>query len=242
MKIYLLKRRGKLSKENEKNGRVRKISLYLMYHFGPDQKREYEFLDLFLYDKPKNQIEKDHNKQTLQLAETLKAKKVIEAQTTAHGFISKVKSKICFVAYFKTLVDKKDSTGNHGNWVSTYRHLVKFTEGKTVPLETVDDRFLEGFKEYLLLNARKKGINGGKLNRNSASSYFNKVRAALREAFHQKMIKENPAIRTKSIKGQDSHREYLTIEELQILAKAECKVPILKTLLLASAVTGIQIQ
>ncbi len=238
MKIYLLKRRGKLSKENEQKGRVRKTSLYFMYHFGPNQKREYEFLDLFLFDKPKNQIEKDHNKQTLQLAETLKAKKIIEAQTTAHGFISKVKSKICFVSYFKTLVNKRDSTGNYGNWLSAYRHLVKYTEGKSIPLETVDDRFLEGFKEYLLLGSTKRGSATNKLNRNSASSYFNKVRAALREAFQQKMIMENPAMRIKAIKGQDSHREYLTIEELQILAKAECKVPVLKKLLLASAVTG----
>jgi integrase len=240
MKIYLLKRRGQLSKENEQKGRVRKISLYLMYHFGANQKREYEFLDLFLYDKPKNQNEKDHNKQTLQLAETIKAKKTIESQTTAHGFISKVKSKICFVAFFKTLVDKKDSTGNYGNWLSAYRHLLKYSQGKIIPLETVDDRFLEGFKEYLLLYAKKRGNVNQRLNRNSASSYFNKIRAALREAFQQKMILENPAMRIKTIKGQDSHRAYLTIEELQILAKANCKVPVLKQLLLASAVTGLR--
>lgn len=240
MKIYLLKRRGQLSKESELKGRIRKISLYLMYNLGPNQKREYEFLDLFLYDKPKNQIEKDHNKETLQLAETIKAQKIIEAQSTAHGFISKVKSKVCFVEYFKTLVDKKDSTGNYGNWLSTYRHLVIFTEGRIVPLKTVDDRFLEDFKEYLMHRANKRGNDKVKLNKNSASSYFNKVRAALREAFQQKMIQENPAMRIKSIKGQESHREYLTIEELQILAKAECKVPVLKCLLLASAVTGLR--
>src|ERR1035437_8452265 len=92
MKIYLLKRKRQLSKENHEKGKSIKISFYFMYHFGPGQKREYEWLDLFLYDKPKNQIQKDHNKITWQLAETIKAKKMVDDQTTAHGFISKVKS------------------------------------------------------------------------------------------------------------------------------------------------------
>ena len=240
MKIYLLKRKGQLSKENHEKGRSIKISLYLLYHFGPGQKREYEWLDLFLYDKPKNQIQKDHNKQTWQLAETIKAKKMVDDQTTAHGFISKIKSRICFVAYFKTLVDTKESTGNYGNWLSTHGHLVEFTKGRLVPLETVDERFLESFKEYLLTCKVRRGKGLTKLNKNSASSYFNKVRAALRNAFKDKMIKDNPALRVKCITGQSTHRQFLTIEELQHLAKTECKLPVMKKMLLVSALTGLR--
>lgn len=114
MKIYLLKRRGQLSKESELKGRSRKISLYFAYHFGPNQKRECEWLDLQLFDKPKNQIEKDHNKQTLQLTENIRAKRMLDEQSTSHGFISRVKSRMCFIAFFKALVDKKyESIGNH---------------------------------------------------------------------------------------------------------------------------------
>ena len=240
MKIYLLKRKGKVSAENIKNGKSRKVSLYLMYHFGPGQKREYEWLDLFLYDKPKNQIQKDHNKQTWQLAETIKAKKMVDDQTTAHGFISKIKSRVCFVAYFKSLVDTKESTGNYGNWLSTHGHLVEFTKGRLVPLETVDERFLESFKEYLLTCKVRRGKGLTKLNKNSASSYFNKVRAALRNAFKDKMIKDNPALRVKCITGQSTHRQFLTIEELQKLAKTECKLPLMKKMLLVSALTGLR--
>lgn len=242
MRIYLLKRKGKLSKESEQKGRSTKISLYLMYHFGAGQKREYEFLNLYLYDKPKNQIEKDHNKQTYQLAETIKAKRLIDAQTSAHGFISRVKSRLCFVAYFKKLVDKKESDGNRGNWRSTYQHLLTFTNNKELPLEKVDERFLETFKDYLLScqSIKGKGNSTIKLNRNTALSYFNKVRAALREAYNHKLIKENPATRVKCIKGQDTHREFLTLEELQQLAQTDCELPVLKKLFLTSALTGLR--
>gem|GEM_PF-2604369 len=44
------------------------VSLYLMYYHGSNKKREYEFLDLFLYYKPNSSLQKQHNKETLQLA------------------------------------------------------------------------------------------------------------------------------------------------------------------------------
>src|SRR5262249_50944472 len=86
MKIYLLKRKGQ--------GKSRKVSLYLVYHYSTNQKREYEFLDLFLYKNAKTNLEKDHNKETLTLAETIKAQKIIDSQSRAHGIVSNVRGKI----------------------------------------------------------------------------------------------------------------------------------------------------
>jgi integrase len=241
MKIYLLKRKAKLSKESIEIGKVKKTSLYLMYHFASDVKREYEWLNLYLYEKPKNQIEKDHNKQTLQLAETIKSKRILDAQSTSHGFISTVKSKICFLAFFRKLVDKKyESEGNHGNWLSTYNHLVNFTNGKELPIERVDERFLEAFKDYFVQCKSRKGNTEKKLNKNSAVSYFNKVRAALKEAYQQRLIKENPTTRVKGIKGQSTHREFLTFEELEKLAVTPCDLPVMKLAFLTSTMSGLR--
>lgn len=49
-----------------------------------------------------------------------------------------------------------------------------------MPLERVDENFLESFKEYLLNCYSIKGKDKTKLNPNTCVSYFNKVRAALR--------------------------------------------------------------
>ena len=54
------------------------------------------------------------------------------------------------------------------------------------------------------------------------------------------MIKENPAPRVKSIKGQDSHREFLTFEELQKLAVTPSEDPLQKSLFLTSALCGLR--
>jgi integrase len=215
--------------------------LYLVFDYGKDQKRDYEFLKLHLYEKPKNNIEKEHNKETLQLAEAIKAKRILDVQSTSHGFVSNVKCKIGFLAYFKSLVDKKfDSRGNHDNWLSTYRHLYDFMKGNDVPLERVDERFLESLKEYLLSCKTRKTNRETILNQNTVLSYYNKIRAALREAYNNKMIKDNPATRVKSVKLIDSHREFLAFEELQQLAATECEIPILKKAFLFSALTGLR--
>ena len=207
-----------------------------MYHYGQGKKREYEFLNLFLYEKPTTQIERDHNKQTKQLAESIVAKRRLDAQSSHHGFVSSVKSKIGFLAFFKSVVDKKfDSTGNHGNWKSTYEHLLKYCDGKDVWLENVDERFLEGFKTHLLSCRTRKGKSAMKLHANSILSYFSKVRAAMKEAFQQRLIKENPVARLKPMKAADTHREFLTLEELNALAQTPCDPPILKQAFLFSA-------
>ena len=241
MKIYLLKRQSKVSKESEKMGRVKKTTLFLVFHFGSGKKREYENLNLFIYEKPKNQLEKDHNKETLQLAETIKAKRILDAQATTHGFVSSVKSKTCFLLYFKQMVEKKyDSIGNHGNWLSTYQHLHEFTRGNSIQIDKIDDVFLEKLKEYLLTCKIRKGNGLHKLNRNTAMSYFNKVRASLKEAYNSKMIKENPAARVKCIKGQEVSREFLTSDELNKLAATPCEDRILGKAFLFGAVTGLR--
>jgi integrase len=79
-----------------------------------------------------------------------------------------------------------------------------------------------------------------KLTPNSASLYFNKVRAAIREAYQKKMIKENPCSRVKGIKGQETRRQYLTLEELQKLATTPCSIEKLKQSFLFSALTGLR--
>jgi len=103
-------------------------------------------------------------------------------------------------------------------------------------LERIDEDFLEGFKEYLGQNVSRRGE--GKISANSTSSYFNKVRSAICEAYQKKMIKDNPCNRVKGIKGEETRRQYLTLEELQKMAATPCNIEKLKQSFLFSALTG----
>jgi integrase len=236
-----MKRNGQLSKKNAEKGKPKMNSLFLMYHDTDRKTRNYEFLQLYLYDKPKNETEKLHNKETSHLAEAIKAKRTLDMQSRRHGFVSSSKGKIGFLQYFKTLVNKRfEVSGTHGNWSSTYKHLQQFCKGKDINIDTVDDLFLESFKDYLLTQKISHKQKNSKISQNTALSYFNKVKTALKEAYQSKMIKENPIVGVKGIKEKETNRQYLTLEELQKLAKTDCYYPIMKDAFLFSALTGLR--
>ncbi|MBW4360661.1 tyrosine-type recombinase/integrase [Flavobacterium taihuense] len=239
MKIYLSVRKGQQSKKNAEKGKPKMNSLFLMYHDEENKKRTYEFLRLYLYDKPKNNLEKDHNKETQFLAETIRAQKILELQSRKHGFVSSVSGKVGFLVYFKQMVDTKcEINGTWGAWLSTYKHLNTFCKGKDIQISKVDDFFLENFKLFLLTN--KISSRKGKLSQNTALSYFNKVRTSLKEAYQTKMIVENPTDRVKSIKEKETNRQYLVLEEIQKLVKTECDYPIMKNAFIFSCLTGLR--
>jgi integrase len=201
-------------------------------------KRKTEKLDISVFDKPTTREERETNKTNKQLAEAIRAKRLVEIQNKKYGFDDTQKLQSSFPDYFKKQVEERKRTGSYGNWLSAYQILVKFLNGKDLTFEEVDTNFLEKFKKHLL-EARITKSNT-RLAHNSALSYFNKVKAALNQAFDDKIIQDKVGQRVKSIKEQDTHREHLTLEELKKLIDADCEIQILKNAFLFSAATGLR--
>lgn len=235
MKVFLRQR-----KQTKKGT----ISLYLEIYKGtsqmPDGKtkpiRDYEYLNLYLIDNPSNPIDKQQNKENLKLAESIKAKRELEIKNGVYGFTNDFKKNTNFIEYFKSLVNKKESKGNLGNWYSTLIHLENFA-GSNATFKDIDLQFSERFKEYLN-KAKKK--DGKPLSNNSKASYFAKFRACLNEAVKEKIIISNPAIETGNFKAIESQREYLTLDEVKKLVQTECRYDVLKRAFLFSCLTGLR--
>lgn len=239
MKVYLRIRKGQLSELNKQKGKARMNTFYLKYYDEETKECTYESLKLQIYDKPKNFVEKQHNKETILLAEAVRSEKILEIQSGRFGFVSSSSGKIGFLAYFEKMVEKKyDVNGTYGNWKSAFKHLVNYCKGKEIQISKVDEVFLEGFKDYLL--NEKISDKGGKLGQNTALSYFNKIRTALKEAHRGRLISENPVLRVRGIKEEETNRQYLTLEEIQSLAQTECDNPLIKRAFLFSCMTGLR--
>src|SRR5690606_2801764 len=130
------------------------------------------------------------------------------------------------LSFFKQLADdRRESKGNHGNWDSTYKHLVNYCNPSTT-FKDIDAEFIEGFKDYLVKNVKSK--SGQSLSANSASSYFSKLKVAMKAAFKDKIINDDPATRVTGITPLETKREYLTMEEVKRLMKTECRYEVLK--------------
>lgn len=216
-------------------------SLFLDCYF-PNQKpnRIKEYLKMYIFTEPKGFQEKEHNKKTLVLAESIKAKRTLELQHEKHGFSHLIRNNlnINFITYFQEQTEmRNENTGNYGNWDGTLKHLIRYS-GEHVLFGDLDAKWLEGFKDYLKNKARIKSSQP--LSQNSCYSYYNKVRACLKQAVKDKIILYNPAIEITGFKQGETKREFLTLEELKAIIKVECEIPMLKTAFIFSCLTGLR--
>ncbi len=237
MKVHLRKR-----KQSKKGA----ISLYLEIYKGtkttPEGKtkvlRDYEYLNLYLTDKPKTPIERQQNKDILKLAESIKAKREIEIKNGLYGFSDNFKQNVNFTDYFKDLIEKrKKSIRTQKGWNSTLNHFINFA-GEEILFKEIDKKFCQSFKNYLTDTVKKS--NGLPLSSSSITEYFNKFQTALNQAVRENIISFNPARDVKIKKAESSKREYLTFEELKAIAKTDCRNDVLKRAFLFSCLTGLR--
>lgn len=203
-----------------------------------------EFLGLYIVDNAKNALDKVQNKNVLQRAEQIRQirENNLNKPEIYHEFEKaqlrlKELGEADFVAYFKKLADKRASS-NHDNWMSAYNYLTAYA-GEHLPFSKVDEPFCEGFKEYLLTTKSVRS-DKVKLAQNSAQSYFNKFKATLKQAFKDGFLPNNLNEKIAQIKTKETHRNFLTIEELNILVQKDCPNQLLKRAALFSALTGLR--
>jgi len=203
-----------------------------------------EFLKMYLFDKAKNPIDKQHNKETLQLAEQIRQKRENhlnkpEIYTGYEKEQLKIKERgeQNFVEYFKSLADKRKAS-NHDNWLSAYNYLETFTKGN-LKFTDLNEKFCNEFKNYLLTTKSNKSKKVT-LAQNSAVSYFNKLKAALKQAYKDGYLSSDLNSKIQPVKQAETQRNFLTIEELNSLVKTECSNPLLKRAAIFSALTGLR--
>lgn len=230
-----------LRQKELKNGLM---SLYLDY-YPPIRKNDgkltrREFLNRTIYKKPQNAEEKRINKENLNFANLLRLKREKGILNEQDGIFDSTNKKMDFLKYFNSLIEKRqEDIGKQDNHLGALHYLQAFTNGKCIMGE-INESFCNRFKNYLLNAERLNTVRGLKLAQNSAASYFNKFRAAVTQAFDERLINDNPLKHVKGIEQKESKREFLTQEELQKLVQTDCDLPIIKTACLFSALTGLR--
>lgn len=223
------------------------ISLYLDIYIGG--KRKYEFLKLYLIPE-KTREDKEKNRQTMQLANSIKSKRIVEYQNGEFGFKSAYKPDTLFFDYYKAMCEKRhgnpESRGNWGNWFSCLHHLKKYEKNEKITFEDITPEWVQGFHDYLDNEAcawthdYRKKLKDKPLARNSKLSYFNKLRACLNQAFEDRIIPINPCRGIDNFKAEEGTRMYLTIDEVRKLAQTDCEYPRIKDAFLFSCLTGLR--
>lgn len=152
------------------------------------------------------------------------------------------RSQCNFIEYFKVEIDRRHKVNSESiriNWNRVYELLKIFAKGDVILFSDIDLKLLEDFKQFML-TAPQGGKKKGTVSRNTAVTYFSIFKAALKQAFIDGYLTIDLSAKVKGIPEQESRREYLTMEELNILAATPCDKPIIKRAALFSALTGMR--
>jgi len=232
-----------LKKKKLKSG---KISLYIEFYKGSTtledgvqkHNRDFEYLKLYLYESPNNPQEKKENKEALELAEKILAIKKADYIQGRHSIKNSNKSKLSFFVYFERLMKERfEQKNNYDNWDASFKHLQGYCN-KNVTFEDIDEDFIRGYKKYLEFEAKTK--SNTLLAQNSKYTYYNKFKAAIRQAHEEGYLDKNYLRSVKGFEQGETQREYLTFSELKSLANSHCKYPILKKAFIFSCLTGLR--
>lgn len=224
-----------------------RISLYLDIYLNG--KRTYEYLHLYL-EQGTSRTVKEKNRQTLQFAEAVCAKRIVELRNGEYGFKSQYATHTRFFDYYRALCQKRfnttESRGNWGNWYSCLHHLRKYEKNENITFADITPEWVQGFRDYLDKEAcawshdYRNKIKDKPLARNTKASYFNKLCACLNQAFEERIIEFNPIRGVERFKAEEGTRMYLTIDEVKLLAQTECDYPRIKDAFLFSCLTGLR--
>lgn len=236
MKIYL-------RKKVNANG---KTSLFLEYYLGYSKdikgrikhKRKYQFLDIQIHTEPKNQKQRNENKDLLEVANNILKKKQIEGLSSDFEITPDDKLKKNFIEYFQESIEKrnyKDSTLKA--FEITLKHLIDYCNPDTTTFKNIDYNFITGFMNYL---DKLVIFDNQRLKNNSKRLYFNAFKTIILQAYRNGIFKKNPLLNIKGYSLQDTEKIYLTVEEIQKLNDTECNKPLLKRAFLFSCFTGLR--
>ena len=198
------------------------VSLYLDIY--QREKRTYEYLHLYLSPDRKD---KELNRQTLSLAESICAKRLVELRNGEFGFKPPVS--VCLFDYVQTIIQtKKGSTRRRYEALSAILHA--YTK-PSMMLADITPAWFSGFVAYI----QKRGYAP-----NTLAVYTSTLRYIINQAHRDGLIPTNPIAGIKGIGYEETNRIYLTIDEVRMLAQTPCPNEVTKRAFLFGCLTGLR--
>lgn len=200
-----------------------------------------EFLGEHIYDKPKNEIEKVHNKTTLEFADVIRAKRLMQLRDKEFGLKENVSFETDFIQFYDSIVEEYYNEGtksNHASWKSSLKYFTEFA-GTKLPSTLLTEEHVIKYRKFLLeTNSLKTKTQ--KLSVNTASAYYKNFVMVLKKAYKKNILTKNLAEDVRFIKEEETYREYLSENELEILWSTNCDFVKVKHMAFLAVFTGLR--
>lgn len=220
------------------------LSIYLDIY--KDGKRVYEFLKLYLLPETgKDKVEcKRKNKETKEVANLIKAQRILDIKNGMAGIESKSKGKMKLSDYIDKFIRYKK--GVNPTYKETFlnraKSLIVEYKGNNVQMKDIDKEWCLGYIRFLNTTTSHKGKP---LSKNSIRTYYRYFGSVIIKAAKDGIIPKNPMeqidTEDRPKANDDAGRVYLTIDEIRKMAETECEKEVIKRAFMFSCFCGLRI-
>ncbi|MGC4036908.1 MAG: site-specific integrase [Chitinophagaceae bacterium] len=185
---------------------------------------------IFTYDKPKDQIQKNHNKEALVLLSSKHSQMILDHQSVGSSYIPLHKLKVNFLDFYEEFIKSNKTSGNRHlkNSLSAFK---VFINRGYISASEISEELCERFRNYLLSN-----FNG-----ETPADYFYRFKRVIKAATKKGYFKLDPSEDIKS-KSRKNFRikDILTLEEYISLMQTPCFNHEIKKAFVVSLYTGLR--
>ena len=219
-------------------------SIYLDIY--KDGKRAYEFLKLYLLPEVgKDRLErKRKNKETKEIANIIKAQRILDIKNGMAGIESKTKGKMKLLDYIDKFIKYKKGVNPSykDSFLIRTKTLVTDYKGCNVLMKDIDKEWCIGYIKHLNTTTSHRGKPLGK---NSIRTYYRYFGSVIKKAAKDGIIPRNPLeqidTEEKPKGNDDAGRVYLTIDEVRRMAETDCENENIKRAFMFSCFCGLRI-
>lgn len=198
------------------------VALYL--DICRDGKRTNEYLKLYLIPE-KTREDKQKNKETMKLAEAMRAKRVVEIQSKEFGIDVSTHEDAMFLDVVRRIIERKDGT-TKTSWQNCLAHILKYEPNEFITFGEITPQWVRGFRDYLdndamqwSIDTRKRDVEPKPISQGTKALMFQKFCATFNIAMREGIIRINPTVGIERFKEPESDREFLTVDEIRKLRK-----------------------
>jgi len=185
---------------------------------------------IFTYASPANQIQKDHNKQSLAILEMKKSQMILDSQSTATGYIPQHKYKTNFLDYYEEFVKLNRRYGNR-HLECSLLILREFANKPVLPPSEITENFCTRFRQFLL----------DKFNGETPMNYFGRFKRVLKAATKEGYYRHSPAEDVKAKTNRNvTIKDIIEKHEYHNLIQTNCSNPEIRKAFLFSLYTGLR--
>jgi hypothetical protein len=185
---------------------------------------------IYTYAKPKDQVQRNHNKEAIQILNTKRSQMVLDLQAVANGHLPQHKIKKNFLEFYDDFVKKNSRDGNRSLACSfsCFKQFIEKEFGNFITPVDITENLCERFRDHLL----------DTLNGETPADYFMRFKRVMKAAKKQGYFRENPAEDVKAKAHPSGIKEVLSIKEYTILINSHCSNYEVKKAAVVSMYTG----